>query len=387
MTCGVPAARAPFPQRSFRLCLTMASDASRTILTTVGISLLGNAARAAELARGKSPSQAQIDGFMSSSDPAEVSAEMNALHRLLNGPDEDRLVFFCSETDDGRRCAGALARHYRNAGYAAEARAVSGLTYEDRAFKERGLRGLIEALIEATDVAHEDGRDVAINATGGFKAEIAFATLVGLLTGAPVYYIHEEFRELVEMPAVPVAWDFGLMAEHEDFFDWIFAEGPPVSDVEAHLNGKPDAEALRAFLTYEEGTARLSPVGDAFYITYDRERAEAAETEIFLSGRAAHTYENEVGHRSTFDRLLDKLRRGQMRRDQSNRLEGAGGYVYPRGDTPERVFYDAQGNSVYVCELFSNHGDSYADDYHRLRREGVAAKDYGDFQPWEAVSA
>jgi hypothetical protein len=45
---------------------------------------------------------------------------------------------------------------------------------------------------------------VGIAATGGFKAEIAIANLVGALLGAPVYYIYEQFNQLIKLEPIPI---------------------------------------------------------------------------------------------------------------------------------------------------------------------------------------
>jgi len=71
----------------------------------------------------------------------------------------------------------------------------------------RGLRSLVATLISLIRKERAGGREVLVNATGGFKAEIAYATLVGLLFDVPVYYIHEAFQDIIEMPPTPIGWD------------------------------------------------------------------------------------------------------------------------------------------------------------------------------------
>src|SRR5437773_1205753 len=48
----------------------------------------------------------------------------------------------------------------------------------------------------------------ALNATGGYKAQIAVAVLLGQALGVPVYYKHELFSEIIAFPPLPVALDF-----------------------------------------------------------------------------------------------------------------------------------------------------------------------------------
>ncbi len=53
-----------------------------------------------------------------------------------------------------------------------------------------------------------EGCRVYVNATGGFKPETAFMVIVAMLVGADrAYYIHEAFREVVEVPLLPITID------------------------------------------------------------------------------------------------------------------------------------------------------------------------------------
>jgi putative CRISPR-associated protein (TIGR02619 family) len=199
----------------------------RTILTTVGTSLLGNAGRAlgaSEL------SESDLANYLTREDPVRASAETNSLSRLLQ--DGDRVALLHSHTNEGQRSAEALRRHYGKQGYPAELLEVSDLSYAESRFKLRGLRALVAVLAQRIERERRQGREVLINATGGFKAEIAYATLVGLLFDVPVYYIHEQFNELIEMPAVPIGWDYSVLAAWEEFFDWIDSEPRPTDEVD-----------------------------------------------------------------------------------------------------------------------------------------------------------
>src|SRR5207302_378624 len=116
----------------------------------------------------------------------------------------------------------ALCRHYQD--HHAILCEVPDLNYTESRFKLRGLRSLVATLIDLIRRQRKEGREVHINATGGFKAEIAYATLVGLLFDVRVYYIHEAFHDIIEMPPTPISWDYSLLADHEDFFQWIFEQ-------------------------------------------------------------------------------------------------------------------------------------------------------------------
>jgi hypothetical protein len=53
----------------------------------------------------------------------------------------------------------------------------------------------------------------AINATGGYKAQIAIAVLLGQALSVPVYYKHERFNAIIAFPPMPVGLDLQLWLE------------------------------------------------------------------------------------------------------------------------------------------------------------------------------
>ncbi|HXF04048.1 MAG TPA: putative CRISPR-associated protein [Blastocatellia bacterium] len=350
----------------------------RTILTTVGTSLLSNARRDLN---EQQPDEYQLANYLRQTDAVKASAETNSLSRLLTEGDE-RIVFLCSQTVEGKQCAEALARHYENSGCETRVIEVPDLTYTESRFKMRGLRSLVATLIDQIRREKAQGRSVLINATGGFKAEIAYATLVGLLFDVPVYYIHEAFRDIIEMPPTPISWDYSLLASCEEFFEWINADLRPTPEVDARLRGLP--EEVRLLLAEEEGFTLLSPAGEAFYEAYRDHVAQAKPEPIWLSAQAWDTYRAAAPDvRELFDRALKKLGLRELRISGSERVRNCDCLVYPRGHRDERVFFfEADDGSVRVCEL-ARHSDQ---SYERLIARGVWRNKYQDFQPWREGS-
>lgn len=348
----------------------------RTIITTVGTSLLTNAQRDLRLPQEKLPDPTELAQYLRRTPPEKASAETNSLSRLLQKG--DHVIFLRSQTEEGQRCAEALARHYENQGHPSHVVEVPDLTYTESRFKMRGLRSLVATLIEHIRKEQGKGRQVLINATGGFKAEIAYATLVGLLFDVPVYYIHEAFRDIIEMPPTPIGWDYSLLADHEEFFEWISTDLRETREVDARLRGLP--EEVRLLLVEEEGYTLLSPAGEAFYEAYRGRKEAAARTPVWLSEAAWRTYHNAAPDvQERFRQILEKLRMQEVRA-RSEIMRNSDCLVYPRGHKDERVFfYEDEGGSVYVCEL-ARHSDK---SYERLLERGVWRAHYGGWQRWE----
>lgn len=349
----------------------------RTILTTVGTSLLTNAKH--DL-KAEKPNEQQLANYLRHTAAEKASAETNSLSRLLQKG--DRVVFLHSQTEEGKRCADALRQHYAHQGYAAELREVPDLTYTESRFKMRGLRSLVATLIDLIRHERKQNREVLVNATGGFKAEIAYATLVGLLFDVPVFYIHEAFRDIIEMPPTPISWDYSLLADHEEFFEWVFEHDRPTQEVEKRLQALPDREAVdkvRLLLTEVDNVTSLSPTGEALFEAYLDRVQQAESVPVLLSSAARRTYEDaEPSVQQSFDHALRKLRMKGLRVSQADRVRNCDVPVFPKGHCDERVFFfEGEDGSVRVCEL-ARHSDR---SYDQLIARGVRREMYRDFEP------
>lgn len=88
-------------------------------------------------------------------------------------------------------------------------------------FREIGLKNLLERLYKITQGSF---KDVALNMTGGYKALVPYLTLVGQLEGRPLFYIFETLTknhasELIEIPRLPVQFDWGLAERYYPYLD------------------------------------------------------------------------------------------------------------------------------------------------------------------------
>lgn len=348
----------------------------RTLLITVGTSLLTNARR--ELKKQELNDQ-EIANYLRHFSPEQASAETNSLSRLLQ--EGDKLIFLHSQTEEGHFCAEALRRYYDSEGYQAESLEIQDLTYAERRFKMRGLRSLVATLTELIRRERKQNRAVLINATGGFKAEIAYATLVGLLFDVPVYYIHEAFRDIIEMPPTPIGWDYSLLAEYEEFFEWLHEDYRGTKEVEDRLRGLHRAQEIHLLLTEEEGYTFLSPTGEAFYEAYQARLEQAQGTPVWLSDSAWRTYKQaEETVKKLFGRALKKLRLPELRKSGSDQVRNCDCLVFPKGHRDERIFYfeDEYGH-IRVCEL-TRHSDQ---SYERAIQRGVRRSNYQNWQRFE----
>ncbi len=253
------------------------------IITTVGTSLLGNLRRSEDGDWQKLLDQGNAKGLavrMAALDPTDkiLGAEVNSLASLVQrdgGRPPARLKLLVSDTGDGR-LTGSILRHY----FAGppwrlpevETAVLDGLTDQDvNQFQNAGLRNLVRVIVE--EVRRHGASRLIINATGGYKAQISFAGLIGQALHIPVCYLFERFSRIIELPPQPVALDLGLWLEKTEVF-YALAEG-----VEGRFPEAEDDERLRGLVeTMEEENDRLvflSAMGQLFHETF---RLRFAET-------------------------------------------------------------------------------------------------------------
>lgn len=201
-----------------------------TLICTVGTSLMGNVARAddAELVRLLDDRNAKgLAVRLGSFEPDEhlLGAEINSIHSIVSQgliTERKKLLFLVSDTDDGRFTGNVLSlffnsssslHRFEDAGY----EVIEGLTDTDvNLFRNTGLKNLVR-LIAGVVRRFGAGR-VLINATGGYKAQISFAGMIGQALGIPVCYLFERFSSVIQLPPQPISLDLSFWLEFADTF-------------------------------------------------------------------------------------------------------------------------------------------------------------------------
>jgi len=241
---------------------------TRTILTTVGTSLLTGTSRPWYRWQHSQPLPAanDVETWLQQANPIKATAETHTWYRLGLFDADDRnkieVVLIHSQTEDGRYCAERLVSLAHHKGLKARSRQVDGLAYSDGPKFNRGLRQLARVVGEEIKRGQASGT-VELAATGGFKAEIAIANLVGAVSDTPVHYIYEQFTSLITIEPIPVT----LRA------DWIGSDAGrrlleafnsandviPLNNIESLL--KQD-ERLLSLVEIDEGDAALNLLGE-----------------------------------------------------------------------------------------------------------------------------
>ncbi len=179
----------------------------------------------------------------------------------------ENIIFLVSDTATGRDTGEFLKTYFekrkdlklRNVEY----QIVERLQDERPAdFKTHGLRNLVREM--GKHIVKHGGPDyIAIDATGGYKAQIAIAAIIGQVLNVPVFYKHEKFSEIIEFPPLPVSFDHDVLARNSDLLI-DFERGKAFSEDEL---GELD-ERLRVLLLEVDVDSKtmyeLSPIGQIY---------------------------------------------------------------------------------------------------------------------------
>ena len=284
-----------------------------TLICTVGTSLFeGNLKRLSGDSPGRPENWKEIKAQYDKSNWIELSklllkvnpenrtcgAEINTIEesRKKKWLDLKRLIFLVSDTEPGRNTGKVLKSYFKGRKdlglEEVEYREIEKLQdSKPVAFKTHGLRNLVR---EIGNIVQQHGKDqVAIDATGGYKAQIAIAVLVGQALDIPVYYKHERFSEIIDFPPLPISLDYDILGRNSDILT-DFERG----DVYTRDELRELDEKLRVFLTEvtidNDIFYELNPIGQ-LYLTSFRLRYPSAPSLRTLTEeeRKEPTYGND----------------------------------------------------------------------------------------------
>lgn len=208
-----------------------------TLICTVGTSLLNNARRAenASIKQAVEKENWQKLSLLlldQSNSDRLCGAEINSITSIWDCKslaERKRLIFLVSDTEDGKNTGEVLKLYYQNRRNPlqfekVEVHILTGLQSKDvKAFRQEGLKNLVREISKEVEKADKEQgnaspQNIAINATGGYKAQISFAGMIGQALQIPVYYLFEQFSEVIELPPQPVALDLALWLNNYSFF-------------------------------------------------------------------------------------------------------------------------------------------------------------------------
>ena len=156
----------------------------------------------------------EVLGRIKSVSTRKMGAERNSLRLILGPPSEDEIYLLPSS---GRiiKVAELFRDYYKDKGYSCHIIPIEGL---DKGAADLG-EGLLSYVAAVSAIIEKHGGEAVINGTPGFKAVMAYNSLLGSLYGIRVYYIHEVMKKLVELPPLPLSYDAELWEKYANIID------------------------------------------------------------------------------------------------------------------------------------------------------------------------
>ncbi|MGQ9914598.1 MAG: putative CRISPR-associated protein [Thermogutta sp.] len=212
-------------------------------------------------------------------------AEINSIAGMIDkGYAEPQcgLFFLHSQTKQGRDIAAILKQYYVGRGHQpVELIEVADLQDADpKRFRSKGLRNLSREI--AKIVRERSPAACAINATGGYKAQIAIGVVLGQALGLTVYYKHEQFDEVIAFPPLPVALDLELWMQASGLLANLASAGNELVPAECYKEEWDERYESLVERVQIDGREylELSPTGQIFHETF-RDRFRGAADLLF----------------------------------------------------------------------------------------------------------
>ena len=200
-------------------------------------------------------------------------AEINSMHSLIQHGYATRdcgVYFLHSDTPEGAAIGAILQETFRQWGHQpVHCIQVADLQDSDpKRFRTKGLRNLARELSRV--IRDHTPSACAINATGGYKAQIALAVLLGQAVHVPVYYMHERFSEIIAFPPLPVAFDFDYWLKYNQILYTLEKDPQPYAKLQEEWDEV--LESLTEIVDIDgEKWVELSATGQIFHDAF-RER-------------------------------------------------------------------------------------------------------------------
>lgn len=297
-----------------------------TLLATVGTSLFeSNLKHLSETTPNKPENWAELKDAYQNKNWSRLTSELLKIHPTartcgaeINTVEEIRkkswlslenLIFLVSDTPNGK-ATGQVLRDYfkqrKELGLRTVDYAVIDELQDERPqdFKVHGLRNLVRQIGKYVQ-RFGGNKYITIDATGGYKAQIAIAVLMGQALDIPVFYKHERFPEIIDFPPLPLSFDYDILAQNADLLT-DFERGKAFSSSELGSINEKLRSLLIEVVEGNESLYELSPIGQ-IYLTGFRYRNPKPISLTPAANRKAPTFGNDHHYPDGFKDFVEKV--------------------------------------------------------------------------------
>lgn len=232
----------------------------KTVIATVGTSLLGGIQRNG--IDWNLPVEDIVKGIQHLENVSTICAEISSIQSIIREgilDEKENLYLLASDTVEGEKINHILKGYFASMFQHVKIFTVENLNGQNaKQFTEEGLRNLVKIIVQIVKTVPNQEAECVMNATGGYKAQISFAGLIGQVLKIPVYYQFEGFSSVVQLPEMPVAFDYQIWIKHFTIFKELYELGIVSSKL---LPSNIDFQGLKGLVEESNGQLRLSSAG------------------------------------------------------------------------------------------------------------------------------
>ncbi|MBF0230062.1 MAG: putative CRISPR-associated protein [Desulfamplus sp.] len=292
-------------------------------------------------------------------------AEINSVEAILSqGLLNERFYHFIlvSDTQEGQIVGNTLLNYYsepfnkKNRFQNVKIHKVDGLNSDNaKRFKNEGLKNLVRLIVSV--VRNYGSERILINATGGYKAQISFAGMIGQALCIPVCYMFEGFNEVITLPPQPLSFDFEFWLQYYEIFSQI--DNNPNNMIEFDKKWELPDDRFDALVDYIQGDGKyiyeLTPTGLLFHETFrsrfkSKKELLPADSQIPIQERKIVYEDKNANKHKGLPKYLEKILKASF----VNRIYI---YYYNRDLEKQNIFRRTEDDKISEIDgWYSNDG-------------------------------
>jgi len=279
------------------------------------------------------------------------SPEVNSLSQFgLDGSEE--LLFFCTNTPDSLACGEALVSLYRQGEYQVSLETLEH--FQDSGSSDSFRKGVAEYVSKMISYLDKPdsryGLDTFINVTSGFRSLVPYATILGTVFHASVFYLYERQSKVHVLPPLPISFDDGVFQQNDLFFFRLSNDMLPRKEVQDVIGYQKMMEMMPDYLVEEDGLVYFSELGRILWGKFNAENPV-----LFLSDEA----KKRLKKTPELKELVVKALKGEGQPEHSLHEYKGKLQCYKFDRKSVRFFYETRNGYLYIAKILDH------DEYER----------------------
>ncbi|MGI6393636.1 MAG: putative CRISPR-associated protein [bacterium] len=151
------------------------------------------------------------------------SAEIESIKKFIESRElpihNIELHFFATDTAQSKLASQIISKYFKeNYNFSCDLKVIKNLSISSSEdFESKGLVNLANSILKTIERLKKVEGQIFINITGGYKGVIPYITLISQMYELPIFYLYENSSNIVTVPQLPIAFDWGVVEEYYYF--------------------------------------------------------------------------------------------------------------------------------------------------------------------------